>query len=70
MPEQIFFLSFAQIWCGVESADGLARQIMTYPHSPYRYRVIGPLSNSVDFNRAFNCPVNAPMNRVDKCVLW
>jgi len=69
-PEQIFFLSFAQIWCSVETPEHLASEIMSDPHSPFRYRAIGPLSNSADFIQAFNCSASASMNRADKCVLW
>jgi len=45
-------------------------QVLTDPHSPARFRVIGPLSNSKDFIEQFQCPAGSPMNRDNKCLLW
>ena len=58
-PEQIFFLSFANTWCEQqnEQAPKFQLKVLGDPHSPERYRVIGPLSNSADFVRHFQCPV-------------
>lgn len=39
-------------------------------HSTARLRVIGPVSNSEDFAKAFNCPVGSPMNPENKCNIW
>lgn len=68
--EQIFFISFANTHCGVETPEKLLNQIMNDPHSPNRYRVIGTLSNSDDFVREFNCLPGTPMNQLRKCRLW
>ena len=68
-PEQMFFVSFAQVWCERITDQGLASQILTDPHSPGKFRVFGPLSNSEDFVREWNCPAG-PMNRPEKCLLW
>jgi len=68
-PEQLFFVSFAQVWCERITDQGLASQILTDPHSPGKFRVFGPLSNSEDFVREWNCPAG-PMNRPEKCLLW
>lgn len=69
-PEQIFFLAYANMWCGVATPEGLENQILTDPHSPSRFRVIVPLSNSDDFAEQFQCPVGSPMNPGNKCILW
>jgi len=69
-PSQIFFISYGNIWCGHETPQRLENLILTDPHSPSYYRVVGPLSNSEDFVRQFGCPAGSPMNRVDKCVIW
>lgn len=68
--EQIFFLSYANLWCGVETPERLEDQILTDPHSPSKYRVLGPLSNNEDFAAQFKCPAGSPMNRVNDCIIW
>lgn len=37
------------------------------PHSP---RVIGTVSNTNDFAKAFKCPKGSPMNPENKCNIW
>jgi predicted metalloendopeptidase len=62
-PEQRFFLSFATIWKSKQRDQDLELRLNTDPHSPARYRVNGPLSDSGDFQKAFNIPDNSPMVR-------
>ena len=62
-PEQRFFLGFAQIWRNNQRDEDLKLQINTNPHSPGRFRTIGPLSNLVEFQKAFDLPDNCPMVR-------
>ena len=71
-PEQRFFLGFAQIWRSVQRDEDLKLQVNTNPHSPARYRVNGPLSDLVEFQKAFNIPDGSPMVRpADKKVnIW
>ncbi|KAL3123466.1 hypothetical protein niasHT_004638 [Heterodera trifolii] len=68
--EQIFFISFAQTWCGHTKPETLIRQILTDPHSPYRYRVNGVVANQPEFTRAFGCPAGARMNPARRCSVW
>ena len=68
--EQMFFISYAQVWCEIATPEYMLGELLDGEHSPGRFRVIGPLGNSEDFQREFNCPADAPMNRVDKCKLW
>lgn len=68
--DQLFFLSFAQVWCSASTPQANKLQIREDPHSPARFRVIGVLSNSREFSNAFNCPINSPMNPKDKCEVW
>ena len=68
--EQIFFISYAYSFCGISTPEGTASFVETDPHSTFRYRVIGAVSNNEDFVRAFKCDENSPMNRLNKCVLF
>jgi putative endopeptidase len=62
-PQQRFFLSFAQIWRNNQREEDLKLQVATNPHSPGRFRAIGPLSNLVEFQKAFEIPDGSPMVR-------
>ena len=62
-PEQRFFLNWAQIWRETIRPEALRVMINTNPHSPNKYRVIGPLSNLPEFYQAFGCAEGAPMVR-------
>jgi putative endopeptidase len=62
-PEQRFFLSYAQIWRGNYRPEALKLQVNTNPHSPGEFRAIGPLSNMVEFEKAFGLSDSDPMMR-------
>ena len=68
--EQLFFLSYAQIWCGQMNAQEAIRKLRTSEHSPGPIRVKGPLSNSAEFARAFECAPGAGMHPAKKCTVW
>lgn len=68
--QQMFFIAYSQVWCEKATTEALLNQILTDPHSPGKYRVWGPLSNSPDFVDAFSCPPGSNMNRDEKCDLW
>uniref|UniRef100_A0A0K0EV78 Phosphate-regulating neutral endopeptidase (inferred by orthology to a human protein) n=1 Tax=Strongyloides venezuelensis TaxID=75913 RepID=A0A0K0EV78_STRVS len=68
--DQLFFLNYAQIWCGAMNDKEAIRKLRTSEHSPGPIRVKGPLSNSYDFAKAFNCPPGSLMNPVEKCRVW
>ncbi|KAL1402566.1 hypothetical protein pipiens_006032 [Culex pipiens pipiens] len=67
---QLFFLNFAQVWCGAMRPEATRNKLKTAVHSPGKFRVIGTLSNSEDFAREFSCPVGTAMNPGDKCSVW
>lgn len=67
---QLFFLNFAQVWCGATRPEATRNKLKTAVHSPGKFRVIGTLSNSVDFSKEYNCPVGSPMNPEFKCSVW
>ncbi|CAB3411137.1 unnamed protein product [Caenorhabditis bovis] len=60
--DQLFFLNYAQIWCGTMNDKEAVRKLRTSEHSPGPIRVKGPLSNSLDFARAYHCAPGTPMN--------
>uniref|UniRef100_A0A182QHT6 Uncharacterized protein n=1 Tax=Anopheles farauti TaxID=69004 RepID=A0A182QHT6_9DIPT len=68
--DQLFFLNYAQIWCGSMRPEDALTKIRSSVHSPGIIRVIGPLSNSRDFAEAYRCPLGSPMNPVSKCSVW
>uniref|UniRef100_A0A8C2BMS4 endothelin-converting enzyme 1 n=1 Tax=Cyprinus carpio TaxID=7962 RepID=A0A8C2BMS4_CYPCA len=68
--DQLFFVGFAQVWCSVRTPESAHEGLMTDPHSPPKYRVIGTLSNSPDFTEHFQCPLGSPMNSGHRCEVW
>jgi putative endopeptidase len=54
-PDQRFFLSFAQAWRRNSRPEALRLLIATDPHSPPRFRVLGPTSSLPEFAKAFSC---------------
>ncbi|XP_012341467.1 neprilysin-1-like isoform X2 [Apis florea] len=68
--DQLFFLNYAQIWCGSMRPEDALTKIRSSVHSPGPIRVLGPLSNSEDFARAYDCPPGSPMNPIQKCNVW
>jgi putative endopeptidase len=51
--DQRFFVGWARVWAAKFRDDALRRQLVTGPHSPGRYRVLGPLRNIDAFHEAF-----------------
>lgn len=71
-PEQQFFLSFAQSWCGNIRPEMARLRLQTDPHSPPKLRVNGPLSNLPEFAEAFSCKPKDKMVREEskRCQVW
>jgi predicted metalloendopeptidase len=62
-PAQRFFLANATLW-RANMSDEIRRTLAQVdPHSPRPLRVLGPLSNLAEFERAFDIPDGAPMMR-------
>ncbi|XP_023795263.1 kell blood group glycoprotein isoform X2 [Cyanistes caeruleus] len=68
--DQLFYLSFAHAMCGYQDPEMLQSSLNTDPHSPLPLRVSGPVSNSQDFSKSFQCPSGSPMNPDNKCRIW
>lgn len=68
-----FFLTSLQplqVWCSARTPESSHEGIITDPHSPSRFRVIGSISNSREFSQHFGCEADAAMNPRHKCELW
>ncbi|RQW00821.1 MAG: M13 family peptidase, partial [Calditrichaeota bacterium] len=52
--DQRFFFGWAQIWRRKYRDDELRKRILTDPHSPSSFRVMGPVVNMPEFYAAFN----------------
>nr|KAF6478122.1 membrane metalloendopeptidase [Molossus molossus] len=68
--KQLFFLNFAQVWCGTYRPEYAVNSIKTDAHSPGNFRIIGTLQNSAEFSEAFHCLKNSYMNPRRKCRVW
>jgi predicted metalloendopeptidase len=69
-PAQLFWVSWGQVWCSNYRDASIKNQIETGSHSPGRYRIQGPLSNSQQFAEDFKCKKGAKMNKENKCKVW
>jgi predicted metalloendopeptidase len=67
---QIFFIAYAQTWCGSSKPEAAIRQLLIDPHSPMRFRVNGVVSNQPEFGEAFKCTPGTPMRPSNQCVVW
>jgi endothelin-converting enzyme len=63
--EQLFFVFYANWWCGKTRKEQAINRIYTDPHSPAFVRILGTTANSRAFRDSFNCPVKEPT-----CEIW
>ena len=69
-PDQVFFLAFAQTYCGDSKPEMEKMQVLSDVHSPRRFRANGSVSNNPDFLAAFSCEAGRPMHPENACVVW
>lgn len=69
-PEQLFWISSAQMWCSVQTPEYKIFRMAFGKHSFNEFRVIGPLSNIPDFASDFKCKVGSKMNPIGNCEVW
>ncbi|XP_019757684.2 neprilysin-2 isoform X2 [Dendroctonus ponderosae] len=69
-PNQMFWISASNSWCAKYRSETLRLRILTGYHSPARFRIQGPFSNSDEFARVFSCPAGSRMNPENKCRVW
>ena len=63
--EQLFFINYANWWCGKITKQAALERIYLDPHAPTWARIIGTMANSAEFKEAFSCPKKKPT-----CELW
>ncbi|KAH9519957.1 Endothelin-converting enzyme 1 [Bulinus truncatus] len=68
--DQLFFVGMSQFFCALETRESAIRNMRNSEHALNHFRVLGSNSNSREFSKAFNCPLNSPMNPENKCVIW
>ncbi len=64
--DQRFFMGWGQIWRITFRDEALRQQLITGPHSPGKYRVLGILSNMPEFYEAFDVQPGDEMHRSDE----
>jgi putative endopeptidase len=71
-PEQQFFISWGQSRGDEIRPDAQRQFVLTNPHPVSEYRVLGPLSNLPEFQKAFSCRVGDAMVRPTehRCTIW
>ncbi|WP_137751790.1 M13 family metallopeptidase [Sphingopyxis sp. L1A2A] len=57
--DQRFFLAFAQAWRDKARDDAVKQQVASDPHSPARWRIIGPVRNVDAWYKAFGIQAGA-----------
>ncbi|XP_075394210.1 membrane metallo-endopeptidase-like 1 [Tenrec ecaudatus] len=68
--KQLFFINYAQVWCGAYRPEFAVQSIKTDVHSPLKYRVLGSLQNLAAFAEAFHCEQGTPMHPKQRCRIW
>jgi putative endopeptidase len=71
-PEQQFFIAWGQFRGDETRPETQRLMVQTDPHPIAKYRVIGPLSNLPEFQKAFGCQSTAAMVRPPdkRCEVW
>jgi putative endopeptidase len=71
-PEQQFFISWGQTSGHAMRIEAQRQLVKGDPHPAPRFRVIGPLANTPEFQQAFSCKAGAAMVRPpeQRCAVW
>lgn len=71
-PEQQFFIAWGQFRGDEIRPEAQRLMVQSDPHPIAKYRVIGPVSNLPEFQKAWSCKADAPMVRPEgkRCEVW
>ncbi|KAM6961466.1 neprilysin-like [Aplochiton taeniatus] len=68
--DQLFFLNFAQVWCGTHRPEQAVNSIKVDVHSPGTFRVLASLQNFPEFSKVFSCRKDSYMVPANTCQVW
>jgi len=68
--EQLFFISYAQVWCNGNTEEYEKAKMVSNPHPPSKLRVKATLANSDEFSEAFQCKQEDVAASRNKCKVW
>ena len=68
--DQLFFLSFANVWASNARPEQEQLLAIVDPHPPPRFRVNGTVSNLPEWKAAFRVPDGSPMVHTPRCEIW
>ena len=63
--DQLFFIAYANAWCGGYTLDAIVDMIESDLHAILPFRIVGSLANNKGFKEAFECEDKEP-----KCEMW
>jgi len=66
-PEQRFFIAYAQSYRNIERPEALKVRLLSDPHSPDKFRVLGPVADMPEFRQAFGAP---PDTKPPMTTIW
>ncbi|XP_055344602.1 endothelin-converting enzyme 1-like [Paramacrobiotus metropolitanus] len=69
-PEQLFFISSAQIWCNIMSMKAQEAWMERETHAPSKLLVNGAVANMPEFAQASACSAGLHMHPKVKHVVW
>ncbi len=71
-PDQQFFIAWGQFRGDAVRPESARTMVQVDPHPIGKFRVIGPLSNLSEFQKAFSCKPESPMVRPEneRCEVW
>jgi endothelin-converting enzyme/putative endopeptidase len=69
-PAQRVFLGYAISRCENVSPEFSRVLIRVDPHSPGKFRLMGPTANMPEFQDAFSCKTGQAMAPVNRCRVW
>lgn len=68
--KQLFFITYGQLWCELETPAAELEQIQSDPHPPAHQRLHGVLANVVEFKDAYGCAVGSNYAPTQVCEVF